>query len=1072
MDLQEPTSQFPIVAIGASAGGVEALTAFFEGLPKKADAAFVVVTHLAPNRESFLSEILARHTAMTIPEVVDGEAIRQGHIHLIPPGAIMSMSGDRLTLSERESERNPVDIFLASCARAMGERAVAVILSGSGTDGAIGVTAVREAGGFTLAQSGDDSAPRYHGMPDAAIATGFVDCVLPVGPLAERVANFIKTYGKVLPATTADAEDKSRQALDEAKNELYTLLRERVGHDFSDYKPSTFLRRVERRMQVRSVFELPGYLSYVKEHPDELRLLFRDLLIGVTSFFRDRAAFDYLERVAIPRLFDGKDAEHPVRVWVAGCATGEEVYSIAILLREQVEKLRTRPTLQIFATDVDENALAVARVGRYPAEMLDQVTKTRLERFFVREGKSYGVTKELREICLFASHSLVRDPPFLNIDLISCRNLLIYFNADLQNRVVPLFHYALRPGGYLFLGASEHVSQHEDLFSPVDKAHRLFQRTGQARRPTVFPPVALRGGFRPSGPTGVEEGDKTLQRAKALLLDRFVPAHVIVDDDWNVIHYSENTGKYLTLPAGPPTRRLLAMAGWELQLALRLAMHEARQGGHGVRRRGVAIRSETGVRTFDLAIDPLATDSGTPSWLIVCEDAVSPGQGSEAGENVPQRAIEGDTPERALADDRMPQMARELRRMHDALQASVAEHETALEELKSSNEELISLNEEMQSSNEELESSKEELQSANEELQTVNSELTVKMTELDTSNSDLRNLFDSTEIAVVFLDRNLAIRSFTSAARRIFRLQPGDAGRPLPDIANVLEYSGLARDLQDVLKASKPIERQLVSRDSRTHYLVRILPYLDADRDVDGVIVTCIDVTDMFRLGQQEVLVGELSHRIKNVLAVVMSIVGETASRSQSIEEFTRSFADRIQGLAQTHGMLARGDWTDIAIANLLEGQLVPFVGASGRAELAGLAIRLTSRSASILGMVIHELATNAAKYGALSSEGGRLSLSWKLAPQGGAPGLELIWRESGGPSVRKPERKGFGTDLIQRSVEFGLGGTVTFDYAESGLVATLAFAARHDEVVQFRMDSADGTDASSIAVSEIEVRP
>jgi len=1066
-----PAGQFPIVAIGASAGGVEALTAFFEGLPKQAGAAFVIVTHLAPDRESFLSEILARHTAMTIAEVVDGEAIRQGHIHLIPPGAVMTMSGDRLTLSKRESERNPVDIFLASFARAMGDRAVAVILSGSGTDGAIGVTAVREAGGFTLAQSGGDSAPRYHGMPDAAIATGFVDCVLPVGPLAARVATFIETFGKVLPVEAAEAGNKSQPVLDGARNELYTLLREQVGHDFSDYKPSTFLRRVERRMQVRNVHNLSGYVSFVKDHPDELRLLFRDLLIGVTSFFRDRAAFDYLERVAIPRLFDGKDAEHPVRVWVAGCATGEEVYSIAILLREQVEKLRTRPVLQIFATDVDENALAVARAGRYPVEVLEQVAKPRLERFFVREGKSYAVTKELREICLFANHSLVRDPPFLNIDLISCRNLLIYFNADLQNRVVPLFHYALRPAGYLFLGASEHVSQHGDMFTPVDKAHQLFQRTGQTRRPTLFPPVALRGGFRPSGPTGAEEGDKTLQRAKALLLERFVPAHVVVDDDWNVIHYSENTGKYLTLPAGPPTRRLLAMAGWELQLALRLAMHEARQGGRSVRRRGVAIRSETGLRIFDLTIDPLATDSGTLSWLVVFKDVAPPMQGDEAGPDMPQPTPEGDTSARALDAGRMLQMERELRRVHDALQASVAEHETALEELKSSNEELISLNEEMQSSNEELESSKEELQSTNEELQTVNSELTVKMHELDASNNDLRNLFDSTQIAVVFLDRRLAIRSFTSAARQIFRLQPSDAGRPLPDIANVLEYDGLARDLQDVQANSKPVERQLVSRDSQKHYMVRILPYLDADRHVDGVVVTCIDVTDMFRLGEQEVLVGELNHRIKNVLAVVMSIAGETASYSPSIEEFTRSFADRIEGLAQTHDMLARGDWSDIAMADLLKGQLAPFVGATGRAELAGPVVRLPSRSASILGMVVHELATNAAKYGALSNESGRISLSWKLEPYMRAPGLELTWRENGGPSIQAPERMGFGSKFVHRSVELGLGGTATMEYAKSGLVVILAFAARYDEVVQFRTDSADES-AFPVPDTKAEVRP
>lgn len=1030
------SSRFPIVAIGASAGGVEALTALFRGLPPRPHAAFVVITHLAPHRESLLADILMRHTAMPVTEARHDQAIEEGHVYLIPPDAVMTVADEHLVLNERGGERNPVDIFLTSFALAVGDRAVAVILSGSGTDGAIGVKAVREAEGFTLAQGGGGTEPGHHGMPDAAIATGFVDCILPIDALAERIAAYIDSFEKPPLGARGDG-GKATDEIEEAKSALCAILRERVGHDFSRYKPNTFLRRVERRMQVRRIADLRGYVAFVKDDPEEATFLFRDLLIGVTSFFRDPEAFDCLARLVIPELFAGKGADDWVRVWIPGCATGEEVYSVAILLREHMRTMGVHPHVQVFATDVDENALAVARAGHYPAKLLERMSPDRLERYFVREGRSFTIAKEVREICLFSCHSIVRDPPFLNLDLISCRNLLIYFKTELQNQVLPLFHYALRPGGFLFLGISEHVSQNADLFAPLDKKHRIFRRRDQPRRPAVFPVVAQTlTGRRAAQPQAkpVEGGTEVVRQAEALMLDRFAPAYVIVDDDWNLVRYSARTGKYLEPPAGVPTRNLLALARRGLQLALRSAMHEVVKTGSATRREGVRVECESGVQVIDLTIEPLPGKAGDHFWLTVFAD-VGAVRGRDEG-------VVADWP--ADQEQAFRQIEQELHQTRERLQISTEEYETAVEELKSANEELLSLNEELQSTNEELETSKEELQSVNEELHTVNVELSAKIDELDRANSDLKNLFASTRIATILLDRNLIIRSFTPAASDIFRLIPTDCGRPLADIATFLDYAGLPEDLRSVLSSMNAIERQIASRDGGAHYLMRLLPYWNSDRRIDGVIVTFIDVTDMIHVGQQKALVAELNHRVKNVLAVVTSMAAQLARRSTSVEEFNEGFLSRIRGLAQTHDILARHEWSDVAVDELFAAELSAFVGESSRAALVGPKVHLRPRATTTLGMVIHELATNAVKYGALSDDNGRVSVAWALRLDAEPPMLEITWREIGGPPVKTPERKGFGTELIERSLDFELGGTARIDYAREGLVVTLAIPAIH----------------------------
>ena len=478
---------FPIVGIGASAGGVEALSALLTHLPPRPGAAFIVITHLAAHRVSLLPEILGRCTAMPVAAAVDGQKIEIDHVYLIPPGSILTIADGHLVLTDRHEEHNPTDILLAVLATEARERAIAVILSGSGTDGAVGIKLVHEAGGFTLAQVTDGYPPAYHGMPDAAVATGFVDCILPVAEIGPRLAELIAA-AKDAPEPDSPDEPLGRAAAFAAiRDDVCALLQARVGHDFSGYKWSTFQRRLHRRMHVCRIHEPADYVAFIKDHPEEADLLFRDMLIGVTTFFRDLTSFEGLESLVLPRLFENKGEGDVVRVWVPGCATGEEAYSIAILLTEFRARRAPGPRLQVFATDVDDNALAIARLGRYPAKLLEGMAPARLARCFVREGESYAVGKEIREICLFSLHSIIRDPPFSRIDLISCRNLLIYFTLDLQNKVIPLFHYALRRGGFLFLGASEHVSQQEHLFMPLDKKRRIFQRQDLPSRPTIFP---------------------------------------------------------------------------------------------------------------------------------------------------------------------------------------------------------------------------------------------------------------------------------------------------------------------------------------------------------------------------------------------------------------------------------------------------------------------------------------------------------------------------------------------------------------------------------------------------------
>jgi two-component system CheB/CheR fusion protein len=1027
-----------VVGIGASAGGIEALEGLFRDMPDDVGMAFVVVAHLAPGRESALAEILGRSTSLPVQEAVDGEAVEAGHVYVIPPDTLVSMQQGRLQVRKAnpaKRERNPVDVFLGSLAQDDGERAIAIILSGAGTDGTLGIKAVKEHGGLTLAQGVDGSRPRHSGMPTSAIATGLIDLIVPVEQIPAKLVDYANGLASVADITEAAEGGGEPGKINGARNTICEILRNQVGHDFTGYKERTFLRRVQRRMQVLQLSSIDTYIARLRQDPDEVSLLFRDLLIGVTDFFRDTEAFEALDSLVMPRLLEGKGAGDTIRIWCPGCATGEEIYSIAILLRERLDRLRAVPKVQLFATDIDDLALDVARTARYPAALLHGISPERLRRFFTEEGGSYHLSKQIRDMCIFSSHSVIRDPPFSRIDLISCRNLLIYIGTDLQRQVIPVFHYALRSGGFLFLGSAENVSQHGDLFTALDKKHRIFQRREHGSSHLNFPLLASTA--RPRG--GLEHKHEPAANSPSVrrlvenrVLERHAPPHVLVNRDGDVVYYSSRTGKYLEAAAGQPSRQLLGMARKGVHLDLRAALQQAMETRNPTRRDGVAVEVEDGrIQLVDILVEPLPERDDDPVFLVLFVDSGPLLTPDEAAHGRYSGAIE---PE-------VEQLERELRDTRERLQSTIEEYETALEELKSANEELVSVNEELQSANEELETSKEEIQSVNEELHTVNQELTSNVEQLNRANSDLRNLFASTQIAIIFLDRQLVIRSFTPAVAGLFNLIPTDRGRPLADMTDDLDHPGLHGDIRAVLDTGQVIEKRVSRRDGRTHFLMRALPYRAGESSLDGVVLTFVDITNLVEgERQQQTLVHELNHRVRNMLTVVMAIASQTLARNPEPADFAQAFTGRVEALTRAYGLVARQQWGDVPLEDVVRAELEPhLLGREDGIVIEGPRTMLRGKAAVALGMVLHELATNAVKYGALSATIGRLAVTWQVENSAGQrKSLDLHWVESDGPPMVVPDRKGFGTELVEREIRHELDGQVTLDFAPDGLRAAI----------------------------------
>ncbi len=832
-----------VVGLGASAGGIKALQQFFAHIPGPTGAAYVVILHLSPDHESKLAEVLQATTSMPVRQVRERIALERDHVYVVPPNKSLTVSDGHFIVSEvtrPEQRRAPIDIFFRTLADAHGARAASVILSGTGSDGSSGLKRVKEHGGLTIAQQPGEA---EHGdMPTEAIATGFVDYVLPVG---EMPATILQYFDR-LEHAPVDGARSGPEIDSEAVRDVLTTLRVRTGQDFSSYKPSTVLRRIARRMSVHGRATLSEYAALLREHPDEARQLMKELLISVTNFFRDADAFAVLEQRAIPRLFDGKDGGDQVRVWVAGCATGEEAYSIAMLLAECAATMPDPPSIQVFATDLDQRAIAEAREAFYSDADVVDVNEDRLRRFFQRDAGGYRIRRELRELVLFAHHNVIKDPPFSHLDLVSCRNLLIYLNRPAQEKLIETFHFALRPGALLFLGTSEAADG--DRFVRFDATAHLYESRAAATRPapprverTVALPAALPP--RPSEPhlPGVTSPGELHQR----LLEQYAPPSLVVNEDHAVLHVSEKAGQYLEVTGGEPSRDLLKLARRELRSDLRRALQQAALQRTTVEVRGVKLAAGPDDVTLAIVVKPVLRDGSPPRgfFLIMFEEAQR-GPRDEDLRSALAKSAEGDG-----------HLEEELAVAKAQLCTTIEDYETQVEEAKASNEELQALNEELRSSTEELETSKEELQSVNEELTTVNQELKVKIEELALTNNDFRNFINSTDIGTVFLDRAFRVKLSTRRAQDIFNLLPSDTGRRLSDITTTLTYDRLYDDVRHVLDRLQPIEHEVQTVNGKW-YLMRVLPYRTGDDRIEGVVLTFLDITSR-RAAERRVRMGE-----------------------------------------------------------------------------------------------------------------------------------------------------------------------------------------------------------------------
>ncbi len=834
---------FPVVGIGASAGGLAAFEAFFSGMPADADPgmAFVLVQHLAPDHESILTDLIQRYTRMPVFEVEDGMEVQCNCVYIIPPNREMVFLNGALQLLEPASPRGhrlPIDFFFRSLARDQHERAIGVVLSGTGSDGTLGVRAIKGEGGMVMAQN--PRSAEYDGMPRSAMATGLVDYELPPAEMpVQLIAYTTHAFGK--PPLPAAPPPQTESAL----KKIFVLLSAQIGVDFSQYKPTTSQRRIERRMAVHQIESMDGYIKFIQQSPEEVEALFRDMLIGVTHFFRDPEVFDFLEEQIIPKLFAGKGAEATIRIWVPGCSTGEEAYSLAILLAERQEALKGNFQVQLFATDIDSHAIATARVGSYPASIAADLTPERLARYFAPEpGESaYRIHKSIRDMLVFSEQNVIKDPPFSKLDLISCRNLLIYLDSTLQKKLIPLFHYALNPGGYLFLGTSETEGEHDTLFAALNRKQKIYQRkeeqlgTWRANLGSFLPTTMApsrgypRTGEKPTSPKKLPLRELT----EHALLQEVVQAGVLVNARGDLLYLHGRTGMYLELAPGESgPGNILKMARAGLRRDLTTALHKAAQTRETVQCLGVRVKTNGDFTTVNLTVRPVAAAPEMPLYLVILEQA----RETVIRDQLPE-ATAGEE-----ADKRIAALMHELQARDEYIQTTNKELEATNEELRSSNEEMQSVNEELQSTNEELETSKEELQSVNEELTTINAELQTKVSDLSHANNDMNNLLAGTNIATVFVDHQLRIMRFTPAATKIINLIKSDIGRPVSHIvSNLPGYGTLKEDTQAVLDTLVPRKTD-VQTAAGQWYTMRIQPYRTMNNAIEGIVLTFVDITE------------------------------------------------------------------------------------------------------------------------------------------------------------------------------------------------------------------------------------
>ncbi|TGT91258.1 MULTISPECIES: chemotaxis protein CheB [unclassified Mesorhizobium] len=1286
-----PNAAIPVVGIGASAGGIEALGSFFDVMPADSGCAFVVVLHLDPKRESEMARILGTRTRMPVLQVEDGMKLAPDHVYVIAPDTDLKLVEDRLEVSrpsEPRGHRHPVDVLFASIARERRERSVAIVLSGTGSNGTEGLKEIRAEGGMSMVQA--PGTAKFDGMPRSAISAGLADHVLAPEKMPEALLAYVHHGYVSAPAEVEAVVPKGEATIED----VLEVVRARDGHDFGSYKRNTLRRRVHRRMGLRNIATLADYLDDLRTNSPEVTMLVADLMISVTAFFRDAEAWKTLGELVIAPLVTERESGGSVRVWVPACATGEEAYSIAMAITEYAEACGKRFDLKVFATDAQEVNLRKARDGIYPAAALADFPPERIRRFFEKLDGSFQVGKELRDMVVFASQNLLRDPPFSRLDIVSCRNFLIYLEPEAQQRIIVMCHFALRPDGHLFLGNAETIGRHDDLFETVSKKWRIYRRIGPTRHDLIDyrPPrgsVATVGAGEPSSTPSETISAPLADIARRALLERYAPASVMIDQKGRVVYFHGTTRDYLEQPSGEPTRDILAMARGGLGLKLRGAIGEALKGNKSVTVQGRLHRRGSS-RNVAITVMPLPSQPHTGKFALV---TFAPGAPIGESKLPPIREDAGDTSSggRALED--------ELVSMRVELRTTIEHLETANEELKASNEEATSMNEELQSTNEELETSKEELQSFNEELNTVNSQLQHKIAEQERTTNDLNNLLAGSETATLFLDDKLAINWFAPATKELFDLVTSDIGRPIAHFARKFSDDRLLSDTETVLKKLTTIEAEVPS-DAGRWYLRRMLPYRTRDNRIAGVVITFIDITErrqgesavraseqrlkdliaalpgavyttdakgrltsynpaavelwgrrpelgtdewcgswrIYRpdgtplphdecpmaialkenrplqgaeavaerpdgvrvpflayptplrdaagkvtgavnmlvditerkraeelaerlaaivassddaiisktldgtitswniaaerlfgycsdeiVGQsimilvppdrqdeeknilgrvrqgehiqhyetrrrrkdgtmvwvsltlsplgdaqgrpigastiardmterrradehRKIMMGELNHRVKNTMAVIQSIASQTLGHASTLDEARDTFSARLINLAKAHDVLTRESWQSANLADIVADTTKPHGGRQGRFRIEGPDIRLTPNVALAIAMALHELSTNAAKYGALTTENGYVEIVWRIESEGAGRRLVLGWQESDGPPVAKPSRKGFGSRLIERALAAELGGEVSVDYASAGVMCTLIAPLGADE--------------------------
>jgi two-component system CheB/CheR fusion protein len=831
---------FPIVGIGSSAGGLEALELFFSNVPPDTHMAFVIIQHLSPRHKSIMADILMKYTPMNVLQMEDGQQIKPNCVYLNPPDKNVAILNRRLHLMEPTETHGvnlPIDCFFRSLSEDQAEKAICIILSGTATDGTLGLKAIKGEGGMAMVQDPDSA--KYAGMPSSAIATGLVDFILPVEKIPVELVRYVQHPYIERSESTGTAKQQFRSCV----QRILILIRTSTGHDFSNYKQTTIRRRIERRMAVHQLENIEKYETYLKRTVAEIDILFKDLLISVTSFFRDADAFEVLKVKVIPELIKNKYPENPLRIWVAGCATGEEAYSIAIVLAEVMDKLKKQINIQIFASDIDNEALDFARMAVYPDSIAADVSSGRLNRFFFKDENNYRVKKQIRDMVVFANQNLIKDPPFSRLDLVSCRNLLIYMEPVLQKKILPLFHYTLTHNGILFLGTSESIGDFSHLFSPLSSKWKIFRHKEYVVDRMVDYPRTPFYDVLPT-PQGLEERRTPTvadvhNLAERIVLENYAPPCVLINEQYEILHFIGQTDKYLGPPTGKASFNIIKMAREGLKYKLNTALHNAVKQKKTIVSEGLKVKHNKSFRVVDLVVRPLTESGFTQGFMLVMFEA----------KTLPEPVAHKKAAKKDIVDPYVLRLEKELLSTKEYLQSTNEELETSNEELKSTNEELQSVNEELQSTNEELETSKEELQSTNEELVTVNAELQKKVEELSSANNDINNLLASTEIGTIFLDINLCIRRFTPAITRLFNLIQTDIGRPISDITSNVQIDDLFEHAKDVLDTLTRQELELQDKVGNW-YSMRMAPYRTLENVIDGVVLTFVDISKLKELKQ------------------------------------------------------------------------------------------------------------------------------------------------------------------------------------------------------------------------------